>query len=144
MGLKTKKTGIALAVTASMLIAGCASNQEQASAKGHGHGHGHSHGADNMGQCHGANSCKGKGSCGAAIADSCKGTDSCKAKKDNSCKGKAACKTKKDNSCKGKSGCKAKAEAHSCAGMNSCKGKGWLPMSQSDCDAKGGRFKGAK
>lgn len=43
------------------------------------------------------------------------------------------------NSCKGQGACGGK--GHSCAGKNSCKGQGWLKMSQSDCEAKGGKFK---
>jgi hypothetical protein len=36
------------------------------------------------------------------------------------------------NSCKGKSDCKT--AANSCKGMNSCKGKGFLIMTQPECD----------
>ena len=36
------------------------------------------------------------------------------------------------NGCKGQSGC---ATDHSaCAGQNSCKGKGWVEMTQDECD----------
>ncbi|MPV85922.1 BufA2 family periplasmic bufferin-type metallophore [Ostreibacterium oceani] len=72
MGLKTKGTGIALAVSASMLIAGCASNQQQADASSHGS-------ADGMVQCHGVNSCKGTSSC-KAEGSSCAGKNACKGK----------------------------------------------------------------
>ena len=44
------------------------------------------------------------------------------------------------NSCKGTGDCGGK--DYSCAGKNSCKGKGWKKMTQSDCDEKGGTFKG--
>ena len=37
------------------------------------------------------------------------------------------------NSCKGQSACKTANNA--CKGQNSCKGKGFLEMSQADCDA---------
>lgn len=40
------------------------------------------------------------------------------------------------NACKGMSEC-ATAES-SCKGHNSCKGHGWLHMTKTDCDAKGG------
>lgn len=41
------------------------------------------------------------------------------------------------NSCKGQSDCKS--AGHSCKGLNSCKGQGFKIMSQSDCDAAGGK-----
>lgn len=44
------------------------------------------------------------------------------------------------NACKGKGDCGG--EGHGCAGNNGCKGKGWNTMSKTDCDAKGGTFKG--
>jgi hypothetical protein len=37
------------------------------------------------------------------------------------------------NSCKGHSACKSANNA--CKGQNSCKGKGFLEMTQADCDA---------
>jgi hypothetical protein len=37
------------------------------------------------------------------------------------------------NSCKGQSACKS--ANNSCKGQNSCKGKGYLSMTQADCDA---------
>jgi hypothetical protein len=37
------------------------------------------------------------------------------------------------NSCKGKSACKS--ANNSCKGQNSCKGKGYLEMTQAQCDA---------
>ena len=37
------------------------------------------------------------------------------------------------NSCKGKSACKS--ANNSCKGQNSCKGKGFLEMTQAQCDA---------
>jgi hypothetical protein len=39
--------------------------------------------------------------------------------------------------CKGQSQCDV-AGAHACAGQNDCKGKGWIIVPQSECDAKGG------
>ena len=44
------------------------------------------------------------------------------------------------NDCKGKTACGAKDGSHDCSGKNSCKGKGWLKMSQDDCQKKGGEF----
>lgn len=40
------------------------------------------------------------------------------------------------NACKGLSECAT--AASSCKGHNSCKGQGFLQMTKSDCDAKGG------
>ena len=37
------------------------------------------------------------------------------------------------NSCKGQSACKS--ASNSCKGQNSCKGKGFVEMTQKDCDA---------
>ena len=37
------------------------------------------------------------------------------------------------NSCKGQSSCKS--ASNSCKGQNSCKGKGFVEMSQKECDA---------
>ncbi len=37
------------------------------------------------------------------------------------------------NSCKGQSSCKS--ASNSCKGQNSCKGKGFLEMTQKQCDA---------
>ena len=42
------------------------------------------------------------------------------------------------NECSGQSACDV-AGSHDCGGQNSCKGKGWILVSQSDCDAKGGK-----
>lgn len=44
------------------------------------------------------------------------------------------------NACKGTTACKTAGNA--CKGQNSCKGTGWLPMSKSECDSKGGSTKG--
>ncbi len=44
------------------------------------------------------------------------------------------------NACKGKTACATAGNA--CKGQNACKGTGWLPMSKSDCDSKGGEVKG--
>ena len=41
------------------------------------------------------------------------------------------------NACKAESDCGVKG-AHGCAGQNECKGKGWIKVSKSDCDAQGG------
>ena len=40
--------------------------------------------------------------------------------------------------CKGKSACHV-VGSHACAGQNACKGKGWIEVPQSECDAKGGK-----
>ena len=40
------------------------------------------------------------------------------------------------NACKGMSECAT--AASSCKGHNSCKGQGWMNMTKTDCDAKGG------
>ena len=37
------------------------------------------------------------------------------------------------NACKGQSSCKS--ASNSCKGQNSCKGKGFVEMTQKDCDA---------
>jgi hypothetical protein len=42
------------------------------------------------------------------------------------------------NECSGQSACDV-AGSHECGGQNSCKGKGWILVSQSDCDSKGGK-----
>jgi hypothetical protein len=39
--------------------------------------------------------------------------------------------------CKGKSVCGVEG-GHACAGQNDCKGKGWIKVSLSECDEKGG------
>ena len=44
------------------------------------------------------------------------------------------------NACKGMSDCATASSA--CKGHNSCKGEGWLQMSRSECDAKGGTVMG--
>lgn len=41
------------------------------------------------------------------------------------------------NECAGESLCEV-AGSHDCGGQNSCKGKGWITVPHSDCDAKGG------
>jgi hypothetical protein len=40
--------------------------------------------------------------------------------------------------CKGKSACHV-VGSHACAGQNSCKGKGWISVPLSECQAKGGK-----
>lgn len=40
--------------------------------------------------------------------------------------------------CKGQSQCGVEG-GHGCAGQNDCKGKGWIKVSQAECDAKGGK-----
>ena len=42
------------------------------------------------------------------------------------------------NSCKGASACAT--ATTSCAGQNSCKGQGWVKMTKTECDEKGGTF----
>ncbi len=44
------------------------------------------------------------------------------------------------NACKGQGVCAG--PGYECAGHNACKGQGWLSLTKSDCDAKGGKFKG--
>ena len=41
------------------------------------------------------------------------------------------------NACKGQNDCKTK--DHACKGQGSCKGQGFLSMTKSMCDAKGGK-----
>ena len=41
------------------------------------------------------------------------------------------------NSCKGQSDCKS--ATNSCKGQNACKGQGFLALTKSECDAKGGK-----
>ena len=41
------------------------------------------------------------------------------------------------NACKGQNDCKTK--DHACKGQGSCKGQGFLSMSKSMCDEKGGK-----
>ena len=45
------------------------------------------------------------------------------------------------NSCKGHSACKGANNA--CKGQNSCKGKGWMEMTQAQCDAAKAKSKAA-
>jgi len=42
------------------------------------------------------------------------------------------------NACKGQAQCGGAPGGHACAGQNECKGKGWLKVSQAECDEKGG------
>lgn len=44
------------------------------------------------------------------------------------------------NSCKGQSACKS--ASNSCKGQNSCKGKGFVQMTQAQCDAAKAKAKG--
>lgn len=50
------------------------------------------------------------------------------------------------NECAGQSVCAVNKPdlgiEHSCAGENECNGKGWIQVSHSDCDAKGGEVLG--
>jgi hypothetical protein len=41
------------------------------------------------------------------------------------------------NACKGQSTCKT--DKHGCGGQNECKGQGVLPMTEAECDDKGGK-----
>lgn len=50
------------------------------------------------------------------------------------------------NECRGQSACNvadgrfaAGSKGNACTGQNDCRGKGWLLLSQADCDAKGGK-----
>ena len=40
--------------------------------------------------------------------------------------------------CSGQGGCDV-AGSHDCGGQNSCRGKGWILVPQSECDEKGGK-----
>ncbi len=42
------------------------------------------------------------------------------------------------NACKGQAQCGGAPGGHACAGQNECKGKGWLKVSQAECQQKGG------
>ncbi|MEM9461035.1 MAG: hypothetical protein AAGF11_43120 [Myxococcota bacterium] len=43
------------------------------------------------------------------------------------------------NECAGQGACDI-AGAHDCGGQNECKGKGWILVSQSECETKGGEI----
>lgn len=49
----------------------------------------------------------------------------------NECAGEAACDVPDGRVEPGSKG-------HSCGGLNECKGKGWILLSSTDCDAQGG------
>ncbi|MBS9778049.1 MAG: hypothetical protein KGV50_04720 [Gammaproteobacteria bacterium] len=68
-----KKSSFALAATAALLLAGCASDEKNMPMKD-----GMDKSSD-MGQCHGVNSCKGTSAC-ATAESSCMGHNSCKGK----------------------------------------------------------------
>lgn len=51
------------------------------------------------------------------------------------------------NECSGESGCDVPddrvepgSKGHACGGQNECKGKGWVLLSQADCDEQGGEL----
>lgn len=44
------------------------------------------------------------------------------------------------NACKGTGACHG--TDHTCGGKNTCKGQGWVKSTKTDCEAKGGTFKG--
>jgi hypothetical protein len=46
------------------------------------------------------------------------------------------------NGCKGQGACGG--ATHGCAGQNACKGKGWLKLSQKECDAATAALKESK
>lgn len=69
MATNIKNKHLALATTAALLIAGCASNSTTSGNNGLRN--------SDMGQCSGANSCKGNGSC-ATANNSCAGQNNCK------------------------------------------------------------------
>ena len=145
-----KMTGIALAMAAAGLMAGCAGNQTgAASATASGD-------TTDLVHCYGVNKCKGQNDCKSA---------------DNACAGKAACKgtgfvampsktcttvggetrdewkgavVKTDlihcygvNKCKGQNDCKTPKNA--CAGKSSCKGMGFVANTAKACSAVGGK-----
>ncbi len=72
MNMTKKKTSFAMAATAALLLAGCASDDNTDMKKDMGKD-------TDMGQCHGVNSCKGKSAC-ATAESSCMGQNSCKGK----------------------------------------------------------------
>ena len=48
------------------------------------------------------------------------------------------------NACAGHGECGAADGSHDCAGKNTCKGKGWVKVSEEECEEKGGEVLGAK
>ncbi len=69
MNIKFKKSNIALAASAALLLSACSSTDDLGKADSE----------NNMGKCHGGNACKGKSAC--ATADSaCAGQNACKGK----------------------------------------------------------------
>lgn len=50
----------------------------------------------------------------------------------NECRGQTACNVPDGRLAAGSKG-------NACTGQNECRGKGWLLLSQDDCDAKGGQ-----
>lgn len=71
MNMTKKKASFAVATTAALLLAGCSSDDKMAKSM--------EKGSQEMGQCHGVNSCKGKSAC-ATAESACQSHNSCKGK----------------------------------------------------------------
>ena len=144
-----KQTGIALAIAAAGLMAGCAGSQPTASA-------GAAAGGSDLVHCYGVNACGGHNDCKGA-GNACAGQASCKgtgfvAMSAKAC-GDVGGKQKDDwvgqvssadfihcygvNVCKGHNDCKGAGNA--CGGQASCKGTGFVGMSAKACGDIGGK-----
>lgn len=142
-----KMTGIALAMAAAGLMAGCAGNQPASSSA--------SAGTVDLVQCTGVNACKGHNDCKSA-KNACAGKASCKgsgfvAMPSKACAdvggtagNKAGSVAKADlihcygvNACKGHNDCKSANNA--CAGKSSCKGMGFVATTIKSCGDLGGK-----
>lgn len=69
----TSKHHLAMAAGAALLMGGCATSQKAEQPESN------TYTDNDMGQCHGANACKGAGSC-ATASNNCAGENSCKGK----------------------------------------------------------------
>ena len=145
-----KMTGIALALAAAGLMAGCAGNQTNATSVSA------SSDTADLVHCYDVNKCKGQNDCKTAN-NACAGQASCKgtgfvAMPSGSCTnigGETKDKwqgtvAKADlihcygvNNCKGHNDCKTVENA--CAGKASCKGKGFVASTAKACSAVGGK-----
>ncbi|HKK15294.1 MAG TPA: hypothetical protein VJ981_01205 [Gammaproteobacteria bacterium] len=145
-----KMTGIALAMAAAGLMAGCAGNQTGSStvaASGE---------TADMVHCYGVNNCKGHNDCKSA-SNSCAGQASCKgsgfvAMPSRACSNVggevkdewSGSVSKTDlihcygvNKCKGHNDCAT--ANNSCAGQASCKGQGFVATTAKSCGNVGGK-----
>ena len=146
----TKMTGIALAMTAAGLMAGCAGNQTGASSVAA------PSSLTDLIHCVGVNACKGHNDCktsknACAGKGSCKGTgfvamptSSCENMGGTVMEGWKGTVVKSDlvqcygvNACKGHNDCKTSSNA--CAGKGSCKGTGFISMLPKSCSNVGGK-----